>query len=182
MARVPPYAKALLTRRASGERIGLLIVSASDWHGGEELSLRAHTARVVVPDDVLLDDLDWSFAAGLDCLVCGNAPEERFYAIVQALHEAGAASLWGEFEDGIALLEHFPGSCAPVPFLVDIDRCGIPGEKFGSALAEYRRSAIRWQEGFYAAPAFAGMHRSEREAIEATAAQIRAELAREAAA
>ena len=53
MMRSPAYAKDLMARRRSGERIGLLVVAVHDWHAGEEFTAHAEVARVVLPPDSL---------------------------------------------------------------------------------------------------------------------------------
>lgn len=180
MPRAPAYARAVMARRAAGERIGLLIVAVSDWKACEELALRDNTARVVVPDDRYPHELDWSFAVGLDCLICGNCTEPVFFAVATMLHAAGAASLWCDFDDGIARIEYFPSKLIPVQFVSDPHRSGIPLSGFGKVLASFRHSAVLWREGFYASPAFDGQRQSEWAGIDANCDRIRAEMDRKA--
>lgn len=153
MTRLPAYAKALLARRAAGERIGLLIVAVSDWKACEALALRDNTARVVVPEDTDPEGLDWSCATGLDCLVCGDDDEARLTSVTVELSNVGAASLWWECEDGVGPVVVVPLSNGKFRVYGDGDLC--PVERFGKYLAKYRELNILLRDGaFYANPAF----------------------------
>lgn len=105
MRRLPAYAKELVERRQNGERVGLAVVSLHDWKAGLWFDGRPEVVRVVVPADLPVATVDWSWALALDVVVCGAASDTDFYAACDALQAAGAASLWGEFADGVWLLE-----------------------------------------------------------------------------
>lgn len=146
-----PYSKALLARRKAGERIGLLVVALHDWEAGENIASREHTARVVVPDDKLPHDLDWSACVALDCLLCGPCPEPVFYAAATMLYAAGAASIWGEFEDGIWRLEHW----ARMPFGFYAEGGPVTHARLGWALSLYRDWALMARCGAYGTAIYA---------------------------
>lgn len=105
MRRPLAYAKDLAARRRNNERVALVVVSVHDWAAGKWFDGQPAVARLVVPDDLPLADADFSVALALDVLVCGMCQEPDFYAVCDALAEAGAASIWGEFDDGIWLVE-----------------------------------------------------------------------------
>lgn len=105
MKRLPAYAKELVERRRNGDRVGLVVVSLHDWKAGLWFAGRPEVVRVVLPSDTPVAQVDWSFALALDVVVCGAASDTDFYAACDALQAAGAASLWGDFSDGVWLLE-----------------------------------------------------------------------------
>lgn len=149
----PAYGKALVARRKLGERIGLLVVAVHDWEVGVDLASRPNVARVVVPEDTLPHELDWSPCVALDCLVCGDCPEPVFYAAVTMLHAAGAASIWGQFADGVARLEPMRSKMAPFGFIAT--DTPFPIQSLGIALQMYREWALMTRAGVYGTKAYA---------------------------
>lgn len=100
----PAFGRELVGRRKLGDRIGLLIVGVHDWSFGDEIISRDGVARVVVPEDMLPHEIDWSVAAGLDCLIGGieeKTDERVLYAAAGELRAAGAASVWATFGDEV---------------------------------------------------------------------------------
>lgn len=149
--RAPAYAKDLIARRIKGERIGLLVVGVHAWSAGEEFMAAPGVARVVVPDGTLPHALDWSCAVALDCLVVSAAPQEIDDAVLTMLQAAGAASLWGWFEEGIVELQPFASKYGP-PFVSRGE--AVPPALFKRALREHRRSALMLHQGAYASPIY----------------------------
>lgn len=157
--RAPAYAKALMARRRRGERIGWLVVAVHDWHAGEEFTAHAEVARVVLPPDSLPHELDWSCAVALDCLVsCAEGNEAVFDAALTMLQAAGAASLWGWFAEGIALLEPFVSKYRP-PFVSVGD--AVPPALFKRALSAHRSREMMMMTGVYGTPAFDTVRQAE---------------------
>jgi hypothetical protein len=148
--RAPAYAKDLIARRRKGERIGLLVVGVHDWTAGEEFVAHHGVARVVVPDDTLPHELDWSCAAALDCLIIGGSTLE-FFAAATMLQAAGAASLWCEQAAGIVLIEPYESQYFP-PFLSMGEP--VPPALFSRALRDHRRDALMLRQGAYASPIY----------------------------
>lgn len=146
------FGKPLVARRKLGERIGLLIVCVHDWEAGRDLEARSGTARVVVPEDMLPHEMDWSPAVALDCLVVGVCPESVFYAAATMLHSAGAASIWGEFSDGIWRLERCVSKAFPSGFYTTDGP--VRPEKLGLSLRNYRDWALLKRLGVYGSAAF----------------------------
>ena len=155
----PAYGRPLIGRRKAGERIGLLIVAVHDEHAGHDYASRPNTARVAVLEDVLPHELDWSCAVALDCLVVGACDVRVFYAAVTMLYAAGAASLWGEFADGIHRLERWASPLAPAGFYAADGP--IDPARFGAALAAHRSWALLRREGVYGTPAFCAARSAE---------------------
>lgn len=147
--RAPAWAVQVMERRAAGERVGLLLVSVDCWDGGEYFKGRPAVERVCALEDFDIAAGDWSVVAGLDVLVCGVAGLERFNLAALACLSAGAASVWGEYEDGIARLEYWPLA----PFVVAPER-SVPVDGFGAALARFREVSMLLGDGFYGAAAF----------------------------
>lgn len=147
------YHHPVMERRAAGERIGLLLVSIDDWHGGEYFVERPNVARVAALEDHDLATVDWSVVAGLDCLVCGDADQARFDLAVLMCLRAGAASVWGEFDSGMVRVEFWRHAA---PYYVPASR-PVPADRFGSALAAFRDTALLLEDGFYGLTAFAPM-------------------------
>ena len=141
------YARGLLARRRNNERVGLVVVSVHDWEAGKWFAGRPEVARLVVPDDLPLAEADWSVALALDVLVCGECPEPAFYAVCDALALAGAASVWGEFADGVWLLERAGRAWVAVegPYAV---------VKFGAALRLNRLAMLVMRRGMYGSRVF----------------------------
>lgn len=147
MLRALPYATALAERRRAGERVGLLVVSVNDWEAGKWFEAKPEVGRVVLPADVAVDAADWSICLALDCVVCGAGVDGTFYAVCDALKRCGAASVWGEFDDGISLIE-------PVGRrLVAVDG-PYPVNKLGAALRRHRETAMMLGLGFYGSRVF----------------------------
>jgi hypothetical protein len=147
--RAPAYATALIKRRTEGGRIGLLLVSVDDWKGGWYFEDKPNVARICAPEDFDIAAGDWGCVAGLDVLVCGCGPDERFNAAVLACLQAGAASVWGEFHSGIMRLEFWRWSA---PYFI-ANEC-VPPEQFAARLASFRETAMLLQDGFYGHAAF----------------------------
>lgn len=147
------YSKALVSRRKLGERIGLLIVGVHDWEAGRDLEARSGTARIVVPEDALPHELDWTPAVALDCLVVGECPEPVFYAAVTMLHAAGAASIWGSFADGAWRLERYLSKSTPQGFYATDGP--VQAGKIGQALKNHRDHALMTKRGLYGTPPYA---------------------------
>lgn len=156
MTRPLAYGKDLIALRRRGDRVGLLVVAVHDWEAGMQFAGRSEVARVVLPEDVPVAEADWSVAMALDVLVCGDsAPEVVFYDTCSALRKAGAASLWGGFEEGILLLDQLAGRSWVTGF-------GHPyggpydGPRFSAALRGYRSLMMMLRDGFYGSRIFDG--------------------------
>ena len=147
MRRPLAYGKDLLARRQAGDRVGLLVVSVHDWEAGTWFAGRPEVARVVLPDDVPVADADWSPCMALDCVVTGGAVDGIFYAVCAALRTCGAASVWGEFDDGLHLLEPVGKRFVSVEGPV-----ALPA--FGAALRRHRAEAMWLRLGFYGSRIF----------------------------
>ena len=148
----PAYGRPLIGRRKAGERIGLLIVAVHDESAGHDLASRQNTARVAVLEDTLPHELDWSCAVALDCIVVGDCSESLFYATVTMLYAAGAASIWGEFEDGVWRLERYVSKAFPMGFYAPDGP--FDASRLGWALATHRSWALMRREGVYGTPIF----------------------------
>ena len=155
----PAYGRPLIGRRKAGERIGLLVVAVHDESAGHNYASRPNTARVAVLEDALPHELDWSCAVALDCLVVGACDVRVFYAAVTMLYAAGAASLWGEFIDGIWRLERWQSASAPAGFYAADGP--IDPARFGAALAAHRSWALLRGAGVYGTPAFSAARTAE---------------------
>lgn len=147
MRKALAYSRALTERRARRERIGLVVVSLHDWEAGKWFDGRPEVERLVLPADVPVDAADWSVCLACDVLLCGTAPDAVLYAACAALEKFGAASLWGEFDDGI----------------YRIDRCGkswitddgpFAVARMGSAMREFRERALCFRIGMYGSRMF----------------------------
>lgn len=148
-AKRPAYAIDLLKRRDAGERIGLVLLAVDDWHGGWSLADRPNVARIVAAGDYDIASGDFGCMAGLDVLVCGECQDDRFNAAVRACFAHGAASVWGEYADGVARLD--PWRMAPGYLAQDRS---VPFERFGAALVNHREVALLLGDGFYGMAAF----------------------------
>ena len=146
------YAADLLAARRSGTRIGLLVVSVHDWRAGKYLLERSGTARVVVAPDHMPHELDWSSVVALDCLFVGQCADPVFWAAITMAAAAGAASLWGDFSDGIYRLSHCSRAVIPSGFYA----ADGPFESvcMGRALRNYRDFALMAWRDSYASQAF----------------------------
>jgi hypothetical protein len=147
--KVPAWALPVMERKQAGERIGLLLVSVDEWHGGELYADKPNVARICALEDFEIERGDWSVCAGLDCLVCGDCSAERFALAAVACLCSGAASVWGEYTEGVFRLDLW----RVAPYFVTTGSA-IPFERFGTALAAYRETAMLLQEGFYGSAAF----------------------------
>lgn len=147
MRRALAYANDVAARRRGGERIGLLVVAVGDWEAGLWYDGRPAVARVVLPEDLSVAAADWSVVMALDVVVCGRCAEPLFYAVCAALERAGAASIWGEFEDGIWLLVRARKLwfATDGPFSI---------ARFGAALRAHRGAAMALSIGFYGSRIF----------------------------
>lgn len=147
MLKALAYGKALVERRKAGQRVGLLVISLYDWEAGKWFECRPEVARLVLPQDAGVDAVDWSACLALDCVVCGAAVDGTFYEACSALKRAGAASVWGEFDDGIYLLETAGKRwcCTEGPFSVNL---------LGAALRRHREASMMLRLGFYGSRVF----------------------------
>lgn len=147
MAKPLAYSKALIERRTAGERVGLLVVSVHGWESGKWFDSRPEVCRVVLPADLAVEAADWSPALALDCIVTGPADDDLFYQVCAALQRAGAASVWGDFSDGIWLLE--PGiklwHAVDGPYSL---------KQLGGALRLHREVMMMLRRGFYGSRVF----------------------------
>lgn len=143
--RHPAYARDVMTRRADGERIGLLVVSVHDWRAGKWFAHRPEVARVVVAPNQAPDAVRFDCAHALDVVICGNDAE--FFAIADAVQASAPASIWGEFGDGFYRLELARSGWVSVdgPFSLT----ALP-----RAVRDYRLLALAVVEGGYASPVF----------------------------
>lgn len=148
----PVGGRPLIGRRKAGERIGLLVVSVHDDDAGRELALRSGTARVQVMIDTLPHELDWSCAVALDCVILGACRPPVFYATATMLYAAGAASIWGEFDDGLWRLERWQSASCPSGFYADDGP--VPVELLGEALSFHRSWALMRRAGGYGTELF----------------------------
>ena len=148
----PAWAHPVMEKKLAGERIGLLLVSVDEWYGGAQFADRPNVSRICALEDFDIAAGDWSVVAGLDVLVCGDCPAERFALAAVACLCSGAASVWGEYSEGVFRLELW----RVAPYVVTVGPC-IPFSQFGSALAAYRETAMLLQEGFYGMEAFQPM-------------------------
>jgi hypothetical protein len=78
------YAKQVSARIASGERVGLLVVSLHCWSSGDWFMHRDDVARVVLPSDLPVERADWSIALARDVVVCGPVPEGQPLRLLQS--------------------------------------------------------------------------------------------------
>ncbi len=159
MRRPLAHGKALLARRAAGERVGLLVVAVRDWSAGTWFESRPEVARVVLPDDVPVGAADWSPCLALDCVVCGGCPDEVFYAVCDALQAHGAASVWGEFADGICLIERIGRRWVAV-------EAPLPVASLAPALRRWRQVATGLGLGFYRSRIFDGARQALRRELD----------------
>jgi hypothetical protein len=148
----PANGRPLIGRRKAGERIGLLIVAVHDHAAGNELALRPNTARVQVMIDTLPHELDWSCVVALDCLIVGACRPELFYATATMLYAAGAASIWGEFDDGLWRLARWHSASCPTGFYADDGP--IQPNRLGEALAVHRSWELMRSAGVYGTKLF----------------------------
>lgn len=148
--RMPAYARELLEKRQQGKRIGLLLVSVDDWEGGWYLRDKPNVARVVCRPDLDLATADFSVAAGVDVLVCGDASAERLDTATLACLAAGAASVWGEYNDGLWRVTYWPHWS---PHVLAEDGPVAPAA-LAAALAAFREVAVLLEQGFYGQPMF----------------------------
>lgn len=136
------YGNDVMERRARGERVGLLVVAVHDWDAGQWYAGRPEVCRVVLPSDLPIEAADWTIALAADVLVCGRCDERLFYAVCSALARAGAASVWGDFDDGFWSLEPLRKSWVALegPY---------PVQRFGAALRRHRDAMILLRRGMY---------------------------------
>lgn len=163
MAKVLAYAKSVIDRRQSGARIGLLVVAVSDWEAGKWFESRPEVCRVLLTEEVAVDAADWSISLALDCVVCGHADDARFYSVCNALRRAGAASIWGEFDDGIWLLEPVGKRWLAVEGPYHLGR-------LGAALRSHREVMMMLRKGFYGSRIFDGARQAILQSLKKVAA------------
>jgi hypothetical protein len=97
--RLLPYSKALIDRRAAGQRPWLVVVTM-----GKEIERKlfraaafdgdSGVARIWVPDDFPIAQADLAWAIGLDVFVAGFCEVSRQVELMMALWRARVATLW----------------------------------------------------------------------------------------
>ena len=87
--RVPAYAAALIERRKNGLAPSNGLCIATGWDFG-----RAFAWRVVIAPGVDPERIDWSVAAGMDCLLLGK-DQERLDSVARELLRLPLARLIG---------------------------------------------------------------------------------------
>ena len=155
---LPAYGHPLLERRQAGERIGLLVVGVHDWRAGREIETRPNVARVVLAEDKLPHELDWSCAVALDCLIVGECADPVFYATALMLFAAGAASVWGEFADGFWRLER--GSTKLYPHGLHAADGPFSDRELARRMKIHREWSIMRREGVYGTKPYAQARRA----------------------
>lgn len=148
--RPPAYARELLAKRQEGKRIGLLLVAVDDWDGGWYFRGKPNVCRIVCPQDFEIAGADFAVAAGVDVLVCGDGDVARLDAATLACLAAGAASVWGEYSDGLWRTTYWP-HWAPHVLCEDGP---VPVEAFAVWLAAFREREVLTESGFYGQPMF----------------------------
>lgn len=146
----PAYTKDLLARRRSGVPIAALVIALNDWNVGHWFAGKDSVSRVVVPDDVPMLAVNWSFCTALDCVIVGLPEDDAsFYGAARLLHAAGAASVWGSFPDGFWRLR--PWRMAP-HIWADVG----PIDQFDllEKIASLRDLALLEASGIYGQPLF----------------------------
>jgi len=148
--RRPAYAAAAMAHRQAGKPIEALVVALHDWQAGVELAESApNILRIVVPADVPLVDLDWSLALACDVVLMGGE-EADFYAAARLLRAAGAASVWGEFDDGFVLLDEWPHA----PYSIAASAALTEQNALLKAIRNERDASLMTARGIYAEPLF----------------------------
>lgn len=147
---MPAYSRDLLAKRQEGKRIGLLLVAVDDWQGGWYLYGKPNVSRVTCPPDFEFAGADFSVAAGVDVLVCGQGAVERLDAATLACLAAGAASVWGEYSNGLWRTTFWPHE----PPYILAEQGPVPYEDFAASLAAFRETSILLQHGYYGQPMF----------------------------
>lgn len=148
--RLPAYAYDVLQKRQEGKRIGLLLVSVDDWKGGWYLADKPNVCRIVCPPDLDIAAGDFSVAEGCDVLVCGESAVERLDMATLACLSAGAASVWGEYNDGLWRTSFWPHEA---PYLLCEDG-PVSYAAFAAHLANFREISILLEAGHYGKPMF----------------------------
>lgn len=82
--KLPAYARDLIAYQRAGKNVEWLIISL-DWTLGKALP------RVVVPDDVRVDDLDLGFVNGIECMVAYRTDTRRAFDVAELALRNGAA-------------------------------------------------------------------------------------------
>jgi hypothetical protein len=141
------YGKALLEKRQAGQRVGLLVISVHDWEAGKWFEDRTEVARLVLPADVPVDAADWSICLALDCIVTGAVVDGIFFEACAALKRCGAASVWGDFSEGICLLE-------PVGQRMVAVEGPYPLYRMGAVLRQHRETMMMLKLGLYGSRVF----------------------------
>lgn len=148
--RMPGYAREILEKRAEGRRIGLLMVAVDDWNGGWYFRGKPNVERVVCPEDFDFSGADFSVASGCDVLVCGEGAPERLNLATLACLSAGAASVWGEYNDGLWRTTFWPHEA---PYLV-CEEGSVSYADFAAKLAAFREREILLEAGGYGKPEY----------------------------
>jgi hypothetical protein len=109
--RMLPYAKALVARRAAGERPWLVLVTMGTE--ADKKLMRMPFAkdrelhRIWVPDDFRITEADLSWAVGLDVFVAPWTEPERMTQFMVLLWRARVATLW-QLDAGFTATRLFP--------------------------------------------------------------------------
>jgi hypothetical protein len=88
---LPPFGKALLEARFKGLAPRDLFVCLDDWRAFKG------RARIVIPFDLDPSETNFTFVAGVDCIVAWlpqATPQDRMLATVRALIEHEARRVW----------------------------------------------------------------------------------------
>lgn len=154
-AKSPAWGRELRERRARGERIELLQVVVGNWPKQCLLADEYGGATIVFLPDVDVVTADWSMVRGLDVVMDGDAPDDRFNIACLCALRAGAASVWysacrGDGRSGWARIEFWPHGA---PWLVEASLMehGDPAV----FIPARRGELILTQAGGYADAAFA---------------------------
>ncbi len=148
--RLPAYAHDLLKKRQEGARIGLLLVAVDDWKGGWYLADKPNVFRIVCPPDLDIAGADFSVSEGCDVLVCGEGAADRLNMATLACLAAGAASAWGEYNNGLWRTTFWPHEA---PFLV-CEEGPVQTDEFAARLTAFREREILLEAGHYGKPMF----------------------------
>lgn len=81
--RLPAYGRELAAAQSNGLNVPFLILSLV-WNYGRALP------RVVIPDDLHVDDLDLRIVAGLDCMVVHHDQHARAFDVAELALASGA--------------------------------------------------------------------------------------------
>ena len=175
--KLPSYGKPLVARRKLGERIGLMVVAVHDWNAGLDFAARSGTARVVIDEDMLPHELDWSCAVALDCLIVGDVDESMIMATVTMLFAAGAASIWVVHADGVWRMERWLSRLLPSGFYATDGP--VAPNRLGVAINTHRAYCLMRRAGVYGTKMFDAVRAATFDAaFGAASEQVQARMAR----